>query len=100
MSWYQMHRAVYDWVRVGEVNSDGAADGGDPRANFDVSVYELTPEERKAFDNQDIAAFYQLGLHQVLINRYARAVGIPRQEYRARLEPLAEKNERKGRWQK
>ena len=51
-----MHRAVYDWVRVGEVNSDAAAGAGDPRANFDVSVYELTPEERKAFDNQDIAA--------------------------------------------
>ncbi len=41
MSWYQMHRAVYDWVRVGEVNSDAAA-GEDPRASFDVSVYELT----------------------------------------------------------
>jgi len=71
MSWYQMHRAVYDWVRVGEVNSDGAGDA-DPRASFDVSVYELTPEERKAFDNQDIAAFYELGLHEVLINRCAR----------------------------
>lgn len=99
MSWYQMHRAVYDWVRVGEVNSDAAA-GEDPRASFDVSVYELSPEERKAFDNQDIAAFYQLGLHEVLINRYARACGFTREDYRRRLEPLAVKNERKGRWQK
>ena len=99
MSWYQMHRAVYDWVRVGEVNSDGAGDA-DPRASFDVSVYELTPEERKAFDNQDIAAFYELGLHEVLINRCARAVGYSRDDYRKRLEPLAVPNERKGRWQK
>ena len=58
MSWYQMHRCVYDWVRAGEVNS---ADGGDGRAGFDVARYELTDEERKAFDNQDIAAFYNAG---------------------------------------
>ena len=74
MSWYQMHRCVYDWVRAGEVNS---ADGGDGRAGFDVASYELSDEERKAFDNQDIAAFYNLGLHEVLLNRYARAAGRP-----------------------
>ena len=97
MSWYQMHRAVYDWVRAGEVNSDA---GGDGRATFDVGVYDLSPEERKAFDNQDIAAFYQLGLHEVLINRYARACGFSREDYRAALEPYGKKEERKGRWQK
>jgi len=46
MSWYQMHRCVYDWVRAGEVNS---GEGGDGRAGFDVSAYELTDDERKAF---------------------------------------------------
>lgn len=97
MSWYQMHRAVYDWVRAGEVNSDASGDG---RAEFDVSIYELTPEERKAFDNRDIAAFYQLGLHEVLINRYARAAGFSRDDYRKALEPYGAKEERKGRWQK
>ena len=97
MSWYQMHRCVYDWVRAGEVNSD---DGGDGRAGFDISAYELTDDERKAFDNQDIAAFYNLGLHEVLINRYARAVGFSLEEYRKILEPLGTKSERKGRWQK
>ena len=95
-----MHRAVYDWIRVGEVNSDKDAGGGDPRASFDVGAYELSPEERKAFENQDIAAFYTLGLHEVLINRYARACGFSREDYRSRLEPLAVPNERKGRWQK
>jgi hypothetical protein len=97
MSWYQMHRCVYDWVRAGEVNS---GNGGDGRAGFDLSAYELTDEERAAFENRDIGAFYQLGLHEVLINRYARAAGYARDDYRKILEPLGGKEERKGRWQK
>ena len=97
MSWYQMHRCVYDWVRAGEVNS---ADGGDGRAGFDLASYELTEDERKAFENQDIAAFYNLGLHEVLLNRYARAAGFARDDYRKVLEPVAVKEERKARWQK
>jgi hypothetical protein len=97
MSWYQMHRCVYDWVRAGEVNS---GDGGDGRAGFDVGAYELTDEERKAFETRDIGAFYRLGLHEVLINRYARAAGYARDDYRKILEPLGGKEERKGRWQK
>jgi len=98
MSWYQLHRCVYDWVRAGEVNSDSGE--GDARATFDVGVYELTDEERKAFDNRDIAAMYKLGLHEVLINRYARAAGYARDDYRKILEPFGAKEERKGRWQK
>lgn len=97
MSWYQLHRCVYDWVRAGEV---GSTDAGDGRAGFDVGKYELTEEERKAFENRDIAALYKLGLHEVLINRYARAAGYARDEYRKILEPLGGKEERKGRWQR
>jgi hypothetical protein len=97
MSWYQMHRCVYDWVRAGEVNS---AEGSDGRAGFDVTAYELTDEERKAFDNRDIAAFYNLGLDAVLLNRYCRAAGFARDDYRKVLEPFGEKEERKARWQK
>ena len=37
MSLYQLNRAVYDWIRAGEVNSDAAGDG---RAGFDVSRYD------------------------------------------------------------
>jgi hypothetical protein len=96
MSWYQLHRCVYDWVRAGEVNS---SEGGGRNA-FDVSAYDLTDEERKAFENRDIAALYRLGLHQVLINRYARAAGYARDDYRKILEPLGHKEEGKGRWQK
>ena len=97
MSLYQLHRCIYDWVRAGEVNGDGTGDG---RASFDVSAYELTDVERAAFDNRDIATFYQLGIHRVLINRYARAAGFSREEYRKLLEPFGAPEERKGRWQK
>ena len=44
MSFYQLHRCVYDWVRAGEVNS-ASSDG---RLDFDDSQYELTDEERTA----------------------------------------------------
>ena len=97
MSWYQLHRCVYDWVRAGEVNS---GESGDGRLTFDDSAYELTPEERKAFENRDIAALYQLGLHEVLINRFARAAGFGRDDYRNLLQPFAKKEEKVGRWQK
>jgi hypothetical protein len=97
MSWYQMHRCVYDGVRAGEVNS---ADGGDGRADFDVSAYELTDDERKAFENRDIAALYKLGLHEVLLNRFCRAAGFARDDYRKILEPFGATEERKGRWQR
>ena len=97
MSVYQLNRAVYDWIRAGEVNS---GDGGDGRAGFDLSGYELSAEERKAFDDKDVAAFYQLGLHEVLINRFARAAGFARDEYRKILEPYGKPEEGRGRWQK
>jgi hypothetical protein len=97
MSWYQMHRCVYDWIRAGEVNSEASGDG---RAGFVVSAYELTDEERKAFENRDIAALYNLGLHEVLLNRFARAAGFARDDYRKILEPFGQKEERKGRWQR
>jgi hypothetical protein len=35
VSLYQLNRAVYDWIRAGEVNSDAEGDG---RAGFDVSA--------------------------------------------------------------
>lgn len=97
MSLYQLHRAVYDWIRAGEVNS---GEGGDGRTGFDLSPYELTDDERRAFADRDVAAFYQLGLHEVLINRYARAAGYARDDYRKILEPHAKPDERRGRWQR
>ena len=96
MSLYQLHRLVYDWVRAGEVSS---AAGGDGRAGFDTSGYDLTEDEKKAFESKDVAALYQLGLHPVLLNRFCRAAGFARDEYRKILQPFATKEERKARWQ-
>jgi hypothetical protein len=98
MSWYQLHRCVYDWVRAGEVGGGEGSGGG--RAGFDDSGYELTDDERKAFEDRDVAALYQLGLHQVLLNRFCRAAGFARDDYRKLLEPFGEKEGRTGRWQK
>lgn len=97
MSLYQLNKCVYDWVRAGEVNS---AAGGDGRVGFDASTYELTDDERKAFDGRDVAGLYQLGLHRVLLNRFCRAAGFARDDYRKLLEPFGEKEERRGRWQR
>jgi len=97
MSLYQLHRCVYDWVRAGEV-SDQASGGG--RESFDASRYDLTEAEKKAFETKDVAALYHLGLHAVLLNRFCRAAGFARDEYRKILEPFAKPEERRGRWQK
>jgi hypothetical protein len=96
MSLYQLHRCVYDWVRAGEV-SDKGGDAG--REGFDASVYELTDDEKKAFETKDVAALYQLGLHAVLLNRFCRAAGFARDEYRKILEPFGSTEQGRGRWQ-
>ncbi len=90
MSWYDMHRCVYDFIRANE--------RGAPEA-FDPSAYQLTDDERRAFDNQDVAAFHQLGLHGVLLNRYCRQVGLSRNDYRTLLQPFAVHDTRRGRWE-
>jgi hypothetical protein len=41
-----------------------------------------------------------MGLHEVLINRFARAAGYARDDYRKILEPFGKPEERRGRWQK
>src|SRR5438067_1446334 len=97
MSVYQLNRCIYDWVRAGEVNSGPGTDG---RAGFDDSGYDLTDDERKAFETRDVASLYQLGLHAVLLNRFCRAAGFARDEYRSLLAPLGVGEGRKGRWQK
>ncbi len=90
MTWYDMHRCVYDFIRA---NERGRVD------LFDVSTYDLTPAERAAFDQRDVAAFYELGLHGVLLNRYCRQVGYSRDAYREILQPFAVAEDRRGRWQ-
>ena len=98
MTLYQLHRCVYDWVRAGEVGGGEAAGSG--RGSFDATGYVLTEEERTAFVSQDVAALYRLGLHPVLLNRFCRAAGYSRDDYRKLLEPFGAPEGRKGRWQK
>jgi len=93
VSAYQLHRCVFDYMRAGEVSSGAAPD-------FDVSRYDLTEEERKAFESKDVAALYQLNLHPVLLNGYCRAIGYGRDEYRAVLAAHVMPETRTGRWHK
>ncbi len=90
MSWYELHRCVYDFIR--------AYESAQPQT-FDVSTYRLTAEERRAFDQRDVATLYRLHLHGVLLNRYCRQIGLSRQEYRALLAPFASPESGRGRWQ-
>ena len=90
MSWYELHRCVYDFIRSHE--------SARPQ-DFQVSDYRLTAEERSAFDRRDVAALYRLDLHGVLLNRYCRQIGLSRQEYRSLLAPFASPESGRGRWQ-
>jgi hypothetical protein len=93
MSLYQLHRAIYDNMRAGEVSSGKAP-------AFDISSYDLTDDERKSIESRDIAALYVMGLHPVLLNGFCRASGYTRDDYRAILAPYATTPEAgKGRWQ-
>jgi hypothetical protein len=93
MSLYQLHRCVFDYLRAGETSGGTAPD-------FDVNRYDLTDEERKSFESKDIAAFYRMGLHPVLLNGYCRAIGYGRSDYRAVLAAQAVPETRTGRWHK
>lgn len=93
MSLYQLHRCVYDSVRAGEVGSR-TADA------FDDGAYELSDDERTAFQGQDVGRLYELGLHPVLLNAYCRSIGYTRDDYKATLAPYAAADDRRGRWQR
>jgi hypothetical protein len=92
MSLYQLHRCVFDSVRAGEVGSKQSG-------AFDDSGYDLSDEERRAFESKDVGALYGLGLHPVLLNAYCRSVGYTRDDYRAALAGHAAPETRRGRWQ-
>jgi hypothetical protein len=85
-------------VRAGEIRSSDSGSG------FDMNRYELTDEERQAFEHKDPAALYRLGLHPVLLHGFCRAVGYRRDDYRKLLvaaQPAPESDEgRTGRWRK
>jgi hypothetical protein len=91
VSSYQLHRLVWDHVRA-------KADNSSERAPVNPAAYDLTDEERRAFEDRDVAGLYQMGLHPVLLNGFCRAEGFARDEYRKLLEPFGADEQRKGRW--
>jgi hypothetical protein len=93
MSLYQLHRCVYDFIRASGVSSGSGAE-------FDSSRYDLTDQERAAFQDRAVPDLYRMGLHPVLLNAYCRAVGFTRDDYRKQLESFAEPETRHGRWSK
>jgi hypothetical protein len=93
MSLYQLHRCVYDSIRAGEV-------GSRPAGEFDDSRYDLSDDERRAFQGKDVKALYGFGLHPVLLNAYCRSVGYTRDDYRRELASFATPDQRRGRWQR
>src|SRR5689334_11133338 len=82
VSLYQLQRCVWDRLRAGEANSRSNGNG----SHFDARGYDLTDEERQAFETRDVAALYRLGLHPVLLNAFCRASGYSRDDYRKALQ--------------
>ena len=84
MSLYQLQRCLFDRVTGSE-----PARGG----------YDLSPDELDALTRDDIGRLYGMGVHPVLVNAYARYLGLMRENYREQLQPYALPNARRARWQ-
>lgn len=99
MSQYQLQKLVYDFLngRVGAAPGVRAGAGGD-RGGPDPTGYDLTEEEQAAARTADVRRLYQLGVHPVLINAFARAMGYQRTDYAGMLADLAPKTEGRPRW--
>lgn len=77
MSLYQVQQCLFDHVRALE------AVGSTRRADSVVTEgYTLTPTEQEALGRCDIAGLYGMGVHPVIVNALARALGWKRADYR------------------
>jgi len=76
MTAYHAQRCLFDHLRVLE-----QAAGATPPP-IAVDGYELTPDERRALVEGDVAALYDIGVHPVLINGFCRTNGWKRADYR------------------
>ena len=76
MSAYQTQRCLFDHLRACEHRTTSEP------PPVDVEGYELTPDERDALVDGDVAALFDLGVHPVLINGFCRANGWKRADYR------------------
>jgi hypothetical protein len=99
LSQYQLQKLLYDFLngRVGAAPGVRAGAAGD-RAGPDPTGYDLTEEERVAASGADVRSLYRLGVHPVLINAFARAMGYQRTEYASLLQGREPHTEARPRW--
>ena len=99
MSQYQLQKLLYDFLggRVPAASGVRAGPSGD-RAGPDPAGYDLTDEERAAASGADVRRLYLLGVHPVLINAFARAMGYQRTDYASMLADLEPEGEARPRW--
>ena len=93
MSLYQVQQCLFDYLRAMEDAPPG------PKPDIKTDGYDLTDEEERALRDGDVGAFYQMGVHPVIINGYCRAMGYKRADYRPLLEKVADTTPRRTRWQ-
>jgi hypothetical protein len=92
MSLYQVQQCLFDYLRAMEDAPPG------PKPDISTGGYDLTDAERTALVAGDVAAFYAMGVHPVMINGYCRAMGYKRADYRPLLAGVAAQP-RRTRWQ-
>lgn len=99
MSQYQLQKLLHDFLngRVGAAPGVRAGASGD-RAGPDPTGYDLTADEGAAASHGDVRRLYQLGVHPVLINAFARAMGYQRDDYARMLRDLEPPTEARPRW--
>jgi hypothetical protein len=90
VSQYQLQKLVYDYLRKAGTATE--------RPPIETEGYELTTEERAAAEAADIRQLYLLGLHPVLVNAFARAMGYQRDDYAKMLSDLDRPPEVRPRW--
>jgi hypothetical protein len=88
MSIYRLQQRIFETLR-GKASPPGRRDPQDDG---------LTEEERRALEDEDVAALYLMGVHPVLLNGFCRAAGLGRNDYRAVLEPFDDAVRRMPRW--
>lgn len=95
MSTYAVQQAIFDHLRALEV----ASPDGDPRV-VEEPAHALTVDEARALRDGDVAAFYRMGVHPVLINAWCRANGWKGPSYRVLFPKEETESARRGRWQR
>jgi len=88
VSRFYLQRCVFDAVRARESAAD---------QDFDDSDYDLSDDERRAFQDGDLRALYRIGLHPLLLNAYGGSIGYGPDACRHALAHLP-RDRRRARW--